>query len=214
MLPPKFIRTVSAALALVLLAGCAATPDGRKTQAQGAGIGAVLGGIAGGALGYAVGGRDGLARGALIGAGAGGVAGFAYGTHVAKKKAAYASREAWLDACIAQAHEVNSDAYAYSHSLEKRIARLEARARAARVAKNKAEVRAIKSEAASLRSEARSKNVVVEKEISSQQQAVSEGRGASNYTELKTEVNTLQRTKGTLSRQIDRLAGVENQLDV
>jgi uncharacterized protein YcfJ len=214
MLSQKLVRSVSAALVLVMGAGCATTADGRKTQAQGTAIGAVAGAILGGAIGYAAGGRNGLARGAAIGAGAGAVAGFAYGTHVAKRKAEYASREAWLDACIASAHRVNSNAYAYSRSLESRIARLESRARAARVAHNKAEARAIQTEAASLKVEARQKTVVVEKELGDQQQAVSEGRGARNYGGLKSEVHSLQETDGTLGRQVKRLAGLENQLDV
>lgn len=214
MFPQTLLRPVALVLLSAMLAGCAATPDGRKTQAQGTAIGAVLGAVAGGALGYAVGGRQGLVRGAAIGGGAGAVAGFAYGTHVAHLKAKYASREAWLDACIVQAHRVNANAYNYSRSLESRVARLEARTRAARVAHNKAEARAIKHEVAALKVEARSKTTVVEKEISDQQTAVNEGRGAKNYNGLKTEVNSLQETKGTLGRQINRLAGLENQLDV
>lgn len=214
MLSQKLVRSVSAALLLVMGSGCATTADGRKTQAQGTAIGAVLGAVVGGAVGYAAGGRDGLGRGAAIGAGAGAVAGFAYGTHVAKRKAEYASREAWLDACIASAHRVNSNAYTYSRSLETRIARLESRARAARTSRNKAEARAIKSEIASIKAETKQKTVVVDKELGDQQQAMSEGRGANNYGELRSEVNTLQETKGKMGRQINRLAGLENQLDV
>lgn len=201
-------------MVLVMGAGCATTADGRKTQAQGTAIGAVLGAVVGGAVGYAAGGRSGLARGAAIGAGAGAIGGFAYGTHVARKKAAYASREAWLDACIASAHRVNSNAYAYSRSLESRIARLESRARAARTARNKSEARAIKREIATIKVEANQKTAVVQKEISDQQTAVKEGSGAKNYGGLKSEVNSLQETKGTLGRQVNRLAGLENQLDV
>jgi ribosomal protein L29 len=214
MLSQKLIRSVSAAMVLVMASGCATTPDGRKTQAHGTAIGAVLGAVVGGAVGYAAGGRSGLARGAAIGAGAGAVAGFAYGTPVAKRKAEYASREAWLDACIASAHRVNSNAYAYSRSLESRIARLESRARAARTSHNKSEARAIKREIAAIQTEAKQKTVVVTKEINDQQQAVTEGRGAKNYGGLKSEVNSLQETKGTLGRQVNRLAGIENQLDV
>jgi len=214
MLSPNIVRSVSAALVLVFGAACATTPDGRLAQAQGTGIGLVAGALLGGAIGYAAGGQNGLVRGAAIGGGLGAAGGFAYGTHVAHMKAKYASREAWLDACIASAHRVNSNAYAYSRSLEGRIARLEARTRAARKSRNKAEARAIRSEAASLQVEAKQKEVVVRKELSDQQQAVSEGRGARNYGGLKTEVNSLQETKGTLGRQVNRLAGLENQLDV
>jgi predicted nucleic acid-binding Zn-ribbon protein len=214
MLSQKIVRPVAVVLVSSMLAACAATPDGRLAQAQGTGIGMVVGAVAGGALGYAVGGRQGLVTGAAIGGGTGAAMGFAYGTHVAHLKAKYASREAWLDACIVQAHQVNANAYNYSRSLESRIARLEARSRAARVAHNKSEARSIKQEVAALKVEAKSKTGVVQKEISDQQTAVSEGRGARNYNGLKSEVNSLQETKGTLGRQINRLAGLENQLDV
>jgi|GEM_PF-1223889 len=214
MLSPKLTRSISAALLLVFGTSCATTEDGRLAQAQGTGIGALLGAGAGALIGAAAGGRNSIATGALLGAAAGGAAGFAYGTHIAKRKAEYSSREAWLDACIASAHRVNSRAYSYSRSLEGRIAKLDARARAARVSKNKAEARAVRSEIASLKSQARQQSTTVSKELGDQQQAVSEGRGARNYGGLKTEVNSLQETKGTLGRQINRLAGIENQLDV
>jgi hypothetical protein len=214
MFSQKTIRSISAIMAMVMAAGCAATPDGRKTQAQGTAIGAVGGALLGGLIGYATGGRDGLARGAIIGAAAGGAAGFAYGTHVARMKAKYASAEAWLDACIAQAHRVNSGAYAYSRSLESRIARLESRQRAARVSRNKSEIRSIKREAASLRTEAGTQNTKVTQELAAQQNAVSEGRGARNYGGLQREVSSLQETHGTLGKQINRLAGIENQSDL
>jgi hypothetical protein len=214
MLSPHFLRTVSAALLVVMGAGCAATPDGRLAQAQGTGIGMLLGAGAGALVGAATGGRNGVARGALIGAAVGGAGGFAYGTHIAKRKSEYASREAWLDACIAQAHRVNANAYAYSRSLESRIARLETRARAARASRNRSEARAVKSEIAQLKVQAKQQTVEVDKELGAQQQAVNEGRGARNYGGLKNEVNSLHETKGTLGRQINRLAGLENQLDV
>lgn len=214
MFSPNFLRTISSLLVAAMLGGCASTSDGRLAQAQGTGIGAVIGAVAGGALGYAVGGQDGLVRGAAIGAGTGAVAGFAYGTHVARKKAAYASREAWLDACIAQAHQVNSRAYAYSRSLESRIARLEARTRAARAARNQSEARAIRQEVASLKAEARGRSTEVRQELSAQRSAVSEGAGARNQPALRNEVRSLEETDGKLGRQINRLAGLENQLDV
>ncbi|HYR59622.1 MAG TPA: hypothetical protein VEO95_13370, partial [Chthoniobacteraceae bacterium] len=184
--------------------------------AQGTVLGALAGAVVGGAIGYAAGGRSGLARGAAIGAGAGAVSGFAYGTHVARMKAKYASAESWLDACIVQARKVNGNAYAYSRSLEGRVARLESRKRAARMAHNKTEARAIAQEATVLKKEASTKVVVVDKEIAEQHRAVSDSdsQRAKNYGGLKTEVNSLEQTKGTLGRQISRLAGLENQIDV
>ncbi|HEX8296000.1 MAG TPA: hypothetical protein VF593_06840 [Chthoniobacteraceae bacterium] len=214
MLSQKFVSSVSAVMVVVFGLGCAATPDGRKTQAQGTAIGAVLGALAGGAIGYATGGRDGIARGAVVGGAAGGVAGFAYGTHVARMKAKYASREAWLDDCIASARRVNSNAYAYSRTLEGRIAQLQTRTRRVAASGNKSQARALKREIAALKVEANGKSSEVQKEVTAQQGALSEGRGADNHSGLSKEVNSLQQTKGTLGRQVNRLAGLENQLDV
>ncbi len=216
MFSQNLIRSVAALMLLVWVSGCETTAEGRKTQAQGTALGAVMGAVVGGAIGYAAGGRSGLVRGAAIGAGTGAVAGFAYGTHVARLKAKYASTEAWLDACISQARKVNGNAYSYSHSLEGRIARLESRKRAARVAHNKVEARAVAHEAAVLKTQAKTTVVTVDKEITEQHRAVSDndGQRAKNIGNLKTEVNSLEQTKGTLGRQINRLAGLENQLDV
>lgn len=216
MMNQKFLSVISAIMFMVMLSGCAATADGRKTQAQGTAIGAGLGAVAGALIGYAAGGRQGLVTGAAIGAGTGAVAGFAYGTHVAKMKAKYASREAWLDACIASARKVNSNAYSYSRSLESRIAKLESRTRAAKSSGNKSQAKALKREIAQVKAEARVKEDEVSKELTSQSNVSSDGdaKSASNYGSYKSEVNNLQQTKGTLGRQVNRLAGLENQLDV
>lgn len=78
--------------------------DAARTKTEGAlagsAGGAVLGALIGAVAG--MGSPDYIARGALIGAGVGGGAGYAYGASVAHRKKEYASREAHLDACIAE----------------------------------------------------------------------------------------------------------------
>lgn len=214
MFSQKLLRFVSALTALAFMTGCAGMSDRQKTVAQGTGIGAVLGAVVGGAIGYAAGGESGLARGAVIGAGVGAYAGHKYGTHVANLKARYASREAWLDACIASAHRVNANAYAYSRNLDSRIARLESRSRTARATRNKSEMRRIRTEVAQLKTQAKGQNAAVQQELGAQRTAVNEGRGAKNYGGLQSEVKSLEQTQGTLGKQINRLAGIENQTDV
>jgi len=112
-------------LSLVLVA-CASTQDGKRTQTEGTLVGAGSGALLGALIGGLAGGRDGALLGAAIGAGVGGTAGFAYGTHVANQKQKYASTEAWLDACIASADQVNQETSEYNTKLAREIGELDA----------------------------------------------------------------------------------------
>lgn len=198
---------------VVLLAGCAQTEDGRLTQAQGAGLGAAGGALAGALIGSLSGNAG---RGALIGAAIGGTGGFAYGTHVANRKSEYASVEAWLDACIAQARQRNQEAIAYNSQLRDRVASLESRVRAARLAGNQSELRALRGQVASLRKEASQQAVVFRKEIEVQQSAISEaGPGQeSRISQIRSTTSELSSTTGQIEGQVNRLASLENQIDV
>ena len=75
----NFIRRWSVAISAVVLAamfaGCAETQEGRTTQAQGAGLGALMGAALGAGLGAAAGGGRGAAIGAATGAAIGGATG-------------------------------------------------------------------------------------------------------------------------------------------
>jgi uncharacterized membrane protein len=200
----------------LFLAGCASTPDARTTQAQGAGIGAVLGGLAGAAIGAASGGGRGALTGAAIGAAAGGVGGFVYGTHVANKKAAYARTEDWLDASIAEAKQANRSAYAYNQNLQQRVAALESRARAARASHDKAAITQIRSEVAALQDQSSQQSKALEEEIAAQRRVAgdADARGAGNYGALRAEVDGLQQNQSQLNRTRGRLATLGNQLDI
>ena len=93
----------------IMSAGCANIKDDRtRTQTEGGLVGAGAGAAVGAGIGAALGGRRGALIGGLIGLVAGGIAGTAYGTHVANKKEAYASEEAWLEACLDEAQQQNA----------------------------------------------------------------------------------------------------------
>ena len=112
--------------ASLLLAGCANIHDDRtRTKVEGTAAGAAAGGVLGGVIGglVSLGSPSSIAQGALIGAQIGGGAGYAYGTSVANKKAEYASREAWLDACIAEARTTADKSRDYSRLARQVLAR-------------------------------------------------------------------------------------------
>ena len=197
-------------------ASCAETKDGRMTQAQGTGIGAGICGLVGGGLGLALGGWQGAAIGAGAGALAGGATGFAYGTHVAQQKAKYASTEQWLDHCIASAQQANYRAYAYNRTLNQRIAALEIRSKSAIASNNKAAIRQIHTEIAGLRKEATQQQQQVNHEIAAQKGVSGDqsARSATNYGAYSKQMSELSNTQAGLSRNIGRLASLENQVNL
>ncbi len=206
-------KLVASLVVVGMFAGCAQTQDGRLTQAQGAGIGAVGGALAGALIGSASGNAG---RGALIGAAAGALGGFAYGTHVANKKAQYASTEAWLDACIASAQKRNAEALAYNKSLKNRVAALESQVKAANMAGDKSQLRKLKGQVAALRKEASSQATVFNNEVDMQQTVIKEaGSGqSSRVSQIRSTTSELRSTTGQIEGQVKRLASLENQIDV
>ncbi|QSN63508.1 MULTISPECIES: glycine zipper domain-containing protein [unclassified Caballeronia] len=112
-----FLLSGIAVLCLAFTGGCASDAD--TTRAEGAGAGAVIGGAIGALIGH------GKAGGIVAGAAAGGLAGGLYGNHVANQKQAYATREDQLQASIAHAQQVASQARAYNQQLQAQIAALE-----------------------------------------------------------------------------------------
>ncbi len=207
---------ITLVVSLAMLSGCAETQEGRTTQAQGAGIGALLGAAVGAGLGAATGGGEGAARGAVAGALIGGTAGFVYGTHVANQKAKYARAEDWLNACIASARGYRRHAYAVNQKLSTRIASLEKRSRAARASHDKAAVTQIHNEIAGLKQEAKTESKNVDNEVAAQQNALSDSsaRSSSKYGELKQSVGSLKETRAELGQNVSRLAALENQTNI
>jgi outer membrane protein with glycine zipper len=207
---------ISGVVALALLAGCAETEEGRTTQAQGTGIGALLGAAVGAGIGAATGGSQGAATGAVAGALIGGSAGFAYGTHVANQKAKYARAEDWLNACIVSARGYRRHAVAVNQKLSTRIAALEKRSQTARASHDKAAVTQIRSEIATLKQQARAESKTLDNEVAAQHNALQDGsaRSSSRYGELKQSVNELESTKAQLGENQSRLAALENQTNI
>ncbi|MFO8091404.1 MAG: YMGG-like glycine zipper-containing protein [Desulfatiglandaceae bacterium] len=120
------IVSVIMALCLSCHTSCTTTNDRARTQGEGAAVGAALGAFLGGVIGVATGDSKRALKGAAIGAAAGGLAGYAYGTHVANQKAKYASREDWLNACIASIEQVIEETRSYNMKLGEEIRVLEA----------------------------------------------------------------------------------------
>lgn len=202
-------------VATVCNSGCANTRDGRKTQAQGAGIGAVGGALLGALVGAASGDRRNIGAYAAAGAVAGGTAGFIYGTAVAKRKARYARAEQWLDQEIVIARRANHRAYAYNASLKSRLASLQRRAAAARTARNKSGARAVQGEIAQLQ-KAAAQQARTETQTESDVKAVlgdKEARAADNYSSYQREANAFHKARAERGELLGRLASLDNSLD-
>jgi hypothetical protein len=212
----RFSVIISLITFIAFFAGCAQTQDGRNTQMQGTAIGAVGGALVGGLLGYAVGGRDGAVRGAIAGAAVGGTAGFAYGTHVARQKAKYASAERWLDACIADARKANQQAYAYNDQLSKRVAALESRAKAAMASGNRSELRRVKSEIATLEKQANGQQRQIGMFMDEQKNVTGDpaARSQAGYSEYQKELSDMNKANAGITRNLSRLASLDNQVNL
>jgi uncharacterized protein YcfJ len=205
----RFLQASTALTAAAMLAGCANIQDDQtRTRAEGAGAGAVIGGIAGAIIGNNSGHHS--WEGALIGAAAGGAAGLAYGDYVARKKANYASREAWLNACIDEAEKVNDNAVAYNDRLSNQIADLRAKINNAKSRGDKGELRKLKSAVLSLQNETKKQVKVVSGEINAQQQPLKETGSA----ELNNRIGQLRSTKSSLNQNEEKLAALNNSIDV
>lgn len=204
----RILKFAAALTAGAMMASCANIQnDQTRTRTEGA----LAGGVLGAGLGAIIGNQSGNAwEGAAIGAVAGSLAGLAVGDHVARKKAAYASQEAWLDACISRAEQVNANAVSYNNRLSRRIDSLRQQIAAAKASGNKSKLQGLKREVATLRSETRTQVKVVETEITEQTDVVSETGSSS----LRGRVTTLKSTRTSLQSNERRLADLGNQIDV
>ena len=202
------IRSTAALTCIAFLASCTNIKDDQtRTRTEGALAGSLIGGGLGAIIGHQSG--AGL-EGALIGAAVGGLAGLAVGNHVANKKAAYASQEAWLDACIANAEKVNAQARSYNNSLRSKIASLESRLAAAKASGDKAEMRRIKQAVVVMQQDTKATIKEVDTEIKAQNGVV----GQTGSSTLSSRVTELRGTRSSLATSQERLADLGNQIDV
>ncbi|MCR5536720.1 MAG: hypothetical protein K6F05_04815 [Succinivibrio sp.] len=117
---------LGAALCMCTLTGCTnISDDGTRTKTEGTLAGAGIGAALGAAIGALAGKGKGAAIGAAIGAGVGGAGGYMVGSHVAEKKAEYASREDLLNDRIARVRDLNEQSKIYNASLRKTINNLD-----------------------------------------------------------------------------------------
>jgi uncharacterized protein YcfJ len=204
----KLLQSTAACTALAILASCANIEnDQTRTRTEGALAGGMIGALAGGIIGN----QSGRAwEGALIGAAAGGLTGLAVGDSVARKKARYASQEAWLDACISQAERVNAKAVSYNRSLSRRIGELQRELASAKASGNRGEMRRIKQAVVVMQQESRKEVQRVDVEIKDQTTVVSETGSSS----LRSRVSELRSTRTSISSNQQRLADLGNQIDV
>jgi uncharacterized protein YcfJ len=203
----SLIRSSAAITAAAFLASCANIKDDQtRTRTEGTLAGSLLGA----GIGAIIGNQSGHAgQGALIGAAAGGLAGLAVGDHVARKKAKYASQEAWLDACISHAEQVNRNAVSYNNSLRSKISGLESRLAAAKRSGDKNEVRRVKQAVVALQKETSQQVKTVDNEIQEQKSVISQTGSGS----LSSRVTDLRSTRSSLSSSQERLADLGNQAD-
>jgi uncharacterized protein YcfJ len=203
----SLIRSTAALTAAAFLASCTNIKnDQTRTRAEGTLAGSLIGGGLGAIIGHQSG--HGI-EGALIGAAAGGLAGLAVGDHVARKKAKYASQEAWLDACIARAEQVNRSAVSYNNSLRGKISSLESRLAAAKRSGDSGEIRRVKQAVVSLQKETSQQIKTVDTEIKEQGSVVNQtGSGT-----LSSRVTELRSTRSSLNNSQERLADLGNQAD-
>ncbi len=202
------IKLVASITLVTMFSGCTnIKDDGTRTRTEGALAGTAIGA----GLGAIIGNQSGRAwEGAAIGAVAGGLTGLAVGNHVAKKKAGYASKEAWLDACISSAEKVNAQTVAYNRNLSSRIKTLEGKIAAAKASGNKTELRNIKQSIATMKQESNKQLGEVNLEIKEQSGVVSETGNAT----LTNRVSSLKSSQSTLKQNQQRLADLSNQIDV
>jgi len=105
-----------------LCIGCAnIKDDATRTRMEGVFLGAALIGGTGLIIGLLTGNKKTVLYGALAGMTVGVLIGLAYGNHVVSQKKKFASEEAWLDACTAEAKKVNKDIAAYKNELSRQI---------------------------------------------------------------------------------------------
>jgi uncharacterized protein YcfJ len=212
MMKSSVFNFTAALTSAALLASCTNIKDDQtRTRAEGAGAGALLGA----GIGAIIGNQSGRAwEGALIGGAVGGLGGLAVGDHVARKKAAYKSQEAWLNACIAQAEKTNAHARSYNASLSGKISNLEQKINAAKAGGNKGELQQLKRAVLTLQNQTKNEIKTVNTEISEQNRALGQAGNASNSMTLRTQVGELRSTQSSLNQNETKIADLLRRMDV
>ena len=219
----KIIQLLLIALISVSLVGCAnIKDDSTRTKTEGT----LLGGGLGAGLGALVGGLAGGSQGALIGAGiglgVGALGGFFVGKHVADKKAEYASREDWLDACIEHSERLNAETRQYNahlrhdiQVLDKQSASLAAEYRNRKISRDK--LRAAQNDSKRLLNDSQKTAAQLEKERAKQRQVANEARSLGDTRRAKKldqEIAKLDKEIKQMRENNKKLANISMRLAV
>jgi chromosome segregation ATPase len=205
------------------LSGCAnIQDDGTRTKTEGTMVGAGAGALLGATVGYFTGGTKGALIGAGAGAAAGGLAGFFVGTHIANKKKEYANEEAWLDACLQRAEDVNNRLKAYNAELTGQVASLDQETKKLQkdYAARTADRNQLLAEQKKLEGKiAENKDLIagIEKEIAGQKQVLADAQANRRSDEgalLEAEIAALQRQKAKLEEANKQLAAMSARVSV
>ena len=213
---------VSLMLILLLVSGCAGMTDQRQTIFEGTAIGAASGAAIGAGIGQALGqSTEATLIGAGIGALAGGTAGNMYGTHIADKKAEYASTEEYLNACIASAKEANTQARAYNVRLAKNNKILEKDVQKLVTSYNQSEVdagamRTKQKEINALIAEQEVNLKAIRHQIAKQQDALQQGQDGSqaSIASLDAEIKKLEKEARSLEQETMALASINQRVKI
>ncbi len=218
-------KTMIALLCLMLAVapGCAnIKDDSTRTTTEGGITGAAVGAGVGAIFGAIVGGGRGAAIGAGIGAVAGGVTGVAVGKHIANKKAEYASREDWLDACITQARTVNEQTVAYNEQLKTEIAALDKQstqlaADYKRKSVNKEQLVAENKAIQDRKAQVDATIAQLEEEVASQKSVVADARAGNNDQEagiIEREIAKMETQIAQLKQDSQKLASFSMRISL
>jgi len=194
--------------------------DEARTKTEGTLTGAGAGAVVGAVVGALLDGKRGAARGAALGAAVGGVAGYAVGSHVANEKAKYASREEWLDACLAQAGKTRRETEEANERLREELVRLDKETRTLETAyrRKKADRAELSAEERRIRervAETEKRIKGAETEITLQNSVVRDARAGGDEEKaarLEAEVRALREQVDTLKDQSAQLATMSHRV--
>ncbi len=205
----------------LLMPGCAnIQDDGTRTVVEGTGTGAGIG-AALGAIFMAITGGN-IAKGAAIGAAIGGVGGAAVGTYIAKDKAAYASREAWLDAQIARSQKFNAILAQNNAKLKENFVKLHIMSVALAKAYQEKKVTSAQMQKvqSSLENGQKKMNTLIqalENEVIKQKAVVADAKAGKNDREaaiIEHEIQTLEARIKELKAEAQKLANMSMRISI
>lgn len=216
------ITAIAVAITLAL-GSCGCTnikDDSTRTKTEGTMAGAGIGAALGAGLGALFGGSKGALAGAAIGAGVGSLSGYFYGKHVADKKAEYASREEWLDACIDRSRQVTADTKKYNEQLKKDIAALDKETKTLTAKNANTDKKTLKEESkkiAALQSDTQKNISNLESEIEKQKTVLADAKKNGDNQEAKildAEIKKLNAQIKEMKEYNNRLASISARVAV